>query len=118
MSTRSSRKSRLRRIPSPRNISFRQRSLDEVQQRAGHPPFRFASQVKALLAGGRISRDPEPAGLAGFYLFGSVPEPFTLYREIRTLPAGHTQIIDAGGPHEPRPFASLTVLLAEGACAP
>ncbi len=60
--------------------------------------FRFASQVKALLAGGRISRDPEPAGLAGFYLFGSVPEPFTLYREIRALPAGHTQIVDAGGP--------------------
>ena len=60
--------------------------------------FRFASQVKALLAGGRVSRDPEPAGLVGFYLFGSVPEPFTLYREIRALPAGHTQIVDAGGP--------------------
>src|SRR6266540_3607028 len=27
--------------------------------------FRFASQVKALIAGGRISQDPEPAGLAG-----------------------------------------------------
>ena len=39
--------------------------------------FRFASQVKALLAGGDISRDPEPAGLVGFYLFGHVPEPFT-----------------------------------------
>src|SRR5713101_4225511 len=41
--------------------------------------FRFASQVKALLAGGRISRNPEPAGIAGFHLFGSVPEQFTLY---------------------------------------
>ena len=40
--------------------------------------FRFASQVKALLAGGAVSRDPEPAGIAGFHLFGSVPEPFTL----------------------------------------
>jgi asparagine synthase (glutamine-hydrolysing) len=39
--------------------------------------LRFASQVKALLAGGRVSRDPEPAGWAGFCLFGSVPEPFT-----------------------------------------
>ena len=79
--------------------------------------FRFASQVKALLAGGRISRDPEPAGLAGFYLFGNVPEPFTLYREIRALPAGHTQIIDAGGPREPRPFASIAAVLADGARA-
>ena len=47
--------------------------------------FRFASQVKALLAGEHVSRDPEPAGIVGFHLFGSVPEPFTLYREIRSL---------------------------------
>ncbi len=76
--------------------------------------FRFASQVKALLADGQISRDPEPAGLVGFYLFGSVPEPFTLYRHIRALPAGHTQTIDAGGPREPQPFAKLATVLAEG----
>ena len=64
--------------------------------------FRFASQVKALLAGGGVSRDPEPAGVVGFHLFGSVPEPFTLYRDIRSLPAGHTQWVDAAGPREPR----------------
>ena len=66
--------------------------------------FRFASQVKALLAGGGVSKDPEPAGLVGFHLFGSVPEPFTLYREIRALPAGHSQWIDAAGPREPKPY--------------
>jgi asparagine synthase (glutamine-hydrolysing) len=76
--------------------------------------FRFASQVKALLAGGAVSHEPEPAGVVGFYLFGSVPEPFTLYREIRALPAGHTQIIDAGGPREPQPFAGLATALADG----
>lgn len=80
--------------------------------------FRFASQVKALLAGGQVSRDPEPAGIVGFHLFGSVPEPFTLYREIRALPAGHTQIIDVAGPREPHPFASLAAVLAEGARHP
>jgi asparagine synthase (glutamine-hydrolysing) len=80
--------------------------------------FRFASQVKALLAGGRVSRDPEPAGLVGFHLFGSVPEPFTLYRDVRTLPAGHTQRVDAAGPREPEPFASLAVALANGASNP
>ncbi len=37
--------------------------------------FRFASQVKALIAGGTVSRDPEPAGVVGFYLWGSVPDP-------------------------------------------
>jgi asparagine synthase (glutamine-hydrolysing) len=77
--------------------------------------FRFASQVKALLAGGKISRDPEPAGMIGFQLFGSVPEPFTLYREIRALAAGHTQWIDCAGPCEPKPFTNLATVLAEGA---
>src|SRR6266478_3038901 len=80
--------------------------------------FRFASQVKALLAGGRVSRDPEPAGIVGFHLFGSVPEPFTLYRDIRTLPAGHTQRIDMAGPREPVPFANLAAILAAGAADP
>src|SRR5690242_2887463 len=77
--------------------------------------FRFASQVKALLAGGHVSRDPEPAGIVGFHLFGSVPEPFTLYRDIRALPGGHTQWVDEAGPREPEPFINLATILAESA---
>ncbi|MGA9305366.1 MAG: asparagine synthase (glutamine-hydrolyzing) [Candidatus Sulfotelmatobacter sp.] len=77
--------------------------------------FRFASQVKALLAGGNVSRDPEPAGLVGFHLFGSVPEPFTLYRDIQALPAGNTQWVDVAGPREPKPFSNLADVLAKGA---
>lgn len=80
--------------------------------------FRFASQVKALLAGGHVSRDPEPAGIVGFHLFGSVPEPFTLYRDVRALPAGHTQWVDSAGPREPKPFANLAEILAKGALNP
>jgi asparagine synthase (glutamine-hydrolysing) len=80
--------------------------------------FRFASQVKALLAGGGVSRDLEPAGIVGFHIWGSVPEPFTLYRDIRALPAGHSQWIDEAGPHEPRPFASITQIFADGAANP
>lgn len=60
--------------------------------------FRFASQVKALLRSPQISRELEPAALAGFYLLGSVPEPHTLYREIRALPAGGCLWVDAAGP--------------------
>ena len=77
--------------------------------------FRLAIQVKTLLAGGQVSRDPEPAGIAGFHLFGNMPEPFTLYRDIRALPAGHTQRIDRAGPREPLPFANLAAILATGA---
>lgn len=50
--------------------------------------LRAASQVKALLAGGAIDRAPDPAGHAGFFLWGHVPEPHTLYRSIRALPPG------------------------------
>jgi asparagine synthase (glutamine-hydrolysing) len=59
--------------------------------------FRAASQVKALLAGGAINRTPEAAGHVGFFLWGYVPEPFTLYRGIRALPAGTSLWIGSDG---------------------
>lgn len=73
--------------------------------------FRFASQVKALLAGGAVSRDPEPAGLVGFQLYGHVPEPFSLHREIRALPAGHTMWVDWLGPRLPERFHHVASVL-------
>lgn len=79
---------------------------------------RFASQVKALLASDKVSRLPEPAGLAGFYLFGSVPEPYTLYQEIRAVPAGSYQWVDATGPHAPVPYFSIARVWAEAEQTP
>ena len=61
----------------------------------------FASQVKALLASGLVSKEREPAGLAGFYLWGSVPEPWTLYRNVFALPAGHWLKVRDGVPESP-----------------
>jgi asparagine synthase (glutamine-hydrolysing) len=57
----------------------------------------FASSVKALRTLPWIDGAPEPAGHAGFFLWGHVPEPFTLYRAIRALPAGSSLWIDASG---------------------
>ena len=62
---------------------------------------RFASQVKALLADPAISRDPSPAGLAGFHLLGSVPEPFTAWRAIRRCPPAATMTVDAARRRRP-----------------
>lgn len=75
--------------------------------------FRFASTVKALLAGGHISREPDSAGVVGFYVFGSVPEPFTTYRSTHALPAGTTVTIDAKGAGEPRRYFSVPRVLRE-----
>jgi asparagine synthase (glutamine-hydrolysing) len=66
--------------------------------------LRFASQVKALEAGGAVSRAVDPAGLAGFLLWGSVPEPFTIRRSVRALPAGHCLLVEDGRIGEPAPF--------------
>ena len=74
--------------------------------------LRFASQVKALLVDPAISRDPSPAGLAGFHLIGSVPEPFTAYRAVHALPAGHWLLCTAQGPGTPTHYANVAATLA------
>ena len=60
--------------------------------------LRFASQVKALLRMGGVDDAPEPAGAVGFLLWGCVPEPFTMHRGVRALPAGTTLTLRAGAP--------------------
>jgi asparagine synthase (glutamine-hydrolysing) len=77
--------------------------------------IRFASQAKALLAGGAVSREPDPAGIVGFHLLGSVPEPFTVWREIRALPAGCTLVVDEVGSAAPRPYYAIAPSLAHRA---
>lgn len=79
--------------------------------------FRFASQVKALLAGGRIATAPSPAGHCGFYLWGHVPEPFTLYRGIRSLRPGHWMRVKDGRITCKRWF-SVTNILEEAEADP
>lgn len=66
--------------------------------------LRFASQVRALEAGGAVSRAVDPAGLAGFLLWGAVPEPFTVRSAVRALPAGCFLTAEDGRTGEPRPF--------------
>lgn len=63
--------------------------------------FAFASQVKGLLASGLTSTVYEAAGLAGFYLWGSVPEPWTLYRGTLSLPAGCWMRVRSGVAESP-----------------
>ena len=77
--------------------------------------FRCASQVKALLAGGGIGKEVEPAGHVGFFLWGSVPEPYTLYRDIFAMPAGHTLWVDENGPRAPQAFFDVADALAHAA---
>jgi asparagine synthase (glutamine-hydrolysing) len=75
--------------------------------------IRVASQVRALVGGGKVSTQFDPAGAAGFFLRGTVPEPFTMYRAIRALPAGSYMYIDANGVHEPVQYFSIAATLRD-----
>ena len=77
--------------------------------------LRFASSVKALLAGGGISRELDVAGQAGFYLFGSIPQPFTTCRAISSLPAGSWMVVDGKGPQAPVSFETIAGIYEKAA---
>ena len=76
--------------------------------------FRAASTVKALLAGGRVSGTIDPAGAAGFFLTGSVPEPFTIFESIKPIEPGSSFFVDERGPSPPRRFYSVAATFARG----
>jgi asparagine synthase (glutamine-hydrolysing) len=75
--------------------------------------LRVASQVRALVAGGGVSLARDSAGICGFLLRGSVPEPFTTYAAIRALPAGTSMRVSAAGVEEPRRHFSLAATLRD-----
>jgi asparagine synthase (glutamine-hydrolysing) len=63
----------------------------------------FASQVKALLASGIVSKERDIEGQSSYWLLGSVADPLTWFKDISALPVGSwakiksDQIFD--GPH-------------------
>ena len=73
---------------------------------------RVASQVKALLAGGHLDTIPEPAGHVGYFLWGHIPEPYTLYRKIRSLPSGAKLWIDQNGDKRQTIYCDIKKILA------
>jgi len=71
----------------------------------------FASEVRALLASGRIPAQVAPEAIACYLLFGSVGEPSTLVEGISSLPPGHFLKLGAEAPisaQTPAPFWSLS----------
>jgi asparagine synthase (glutamine-hydrolysing) len=61
-----------------------------VEGRAGEPAsFAFASEAKAILAGGLVKAELDPAGLHQQLTFLWTPDPQTLFRGIESLPPGH-----------------------------
>ncbi len=78
---------------------------------------RAASQVKALLTM-PVSRGVDLAGVCGFLLRGSVPEPFTIHEGIHAVPSGTSIVVDEHGLSEPKRFHSVAAEWAEAARRP
>lgn len=49
----------------------------------------FGSEIKAVLAQGNISDDPDWTGIDAYFAYGYIPAPLTGYKAITKLPAGH-----------------------------
>jgi asparagine synthase (glutamine-hydrolysing) len=50
----------------------------------------FASELKVLQAGGFAGGAPDRSAIAMFLALGYIPEPHSIFREVRKLPPGHT----------------------------
>lgn len=80
--------------------------------------FIAASQVKALLKSPKIDTSPDPAGHSGFFLWGHVPEPFTLYNGIHALPAGSYMVVDNEGSKVVTTYCNPSSLLSSAKSPP
>jgi asparagine synthase (glutamine-hydrolysing) len=66
--------------------------------------FVFASEVKALLRCSGVPCEVDESSLPALFLYGYVPAPHTVYRDVRKLPPGHLLRIDATGRTTMRPY--------------
>jgi asparagine synthase (glutamine-hydrolysing) len=60
--------------------------------------FFFASEVRALMASGRIAPRVSPDSLEAYLLFGSVAEPSSIVEGVFSLPPGHSITLRAHDP--------------------
>ena len=56
----------------------------------------FGSEIKAILASGRIETDLDHQALDAFIAFTYIPAPLTIYRAVRKLEPGHLLVYENG----------------------
>jgi asparagine synthase (glutamine-hydrolysing) len=84
----------------------KQQSLFLARDRLGIKPLHyavldngqliFASEMKALLAHGELQRDLDPLAVEDYFAYGYIPEPRTVFRQVRKLEPGHTLLVRKG----------------------
>tara|TARA_B100001093_G_scaffold520448_1_gene616053 strand:+ start:2399 stop:4201 length:1803 start_codon:yes stop_codon:yes gene_type:complete len=67
----------------------------------------FASQVKSFRAVNDISSSKSEAGIVSFFMWGHIQEPYTIYRDIKSLDKGSCLIIEINGNTKNIKFADI-----------
>ena len=60
----------------------------------------FASEIKAVLAAGGVSKEMDLEALSDYFSYQYVPAPKTIYRNVRKLRPAHYLIVDSSGVRE------------------
>jgi asparagine synthase (glutamine-hydrolysing) len=75
--------------------------------------LRFGSELKSVLADGRVLRDIDPLAVEDYFALGYVPEPRTIFRGVFKLPPAHTLTVRRGAAL-PAPAEYWDLRFAEG----
>ena len=83
--------------------------------------FVFASEIKALLAGGDVSRELDPEAVRQYLVYQAVPAPLSILRDVRQVPPGGLLVRRSDGCRvtrywSPPPQAADTVTSEAEAC--
>lgn len=104
----------------------RQQTLFLARDRLGVKPlhyallqdgaFLFSSELKAILAHPMLSRELRAEAVEDYFAFGYVPEPRTIFRQVRKLAPGHHLIVRRGQDlPSPQPYWDLRFQAAQPA---
>ena len=69
--------------------------------------FYFASQIKSILSIQNLRFNNSDAGICSYFMFGNVIDPFTIYKEIKSLEKGNVLVINKDGVKKKINFYSI-----------
>ncbi len=64
---------------------------------SNHGSFAFASELKALLPWKELGREVDWTAVADYLTFGFIPDPKTIWTDVKKLPPGHWLAVDLEG---------------------
>lgn len=59
--------------------------------------FVFASELKSILSSGEVDRKVQIEALTHYFTFQYVPEPMTMFADVKKLKAGHCLVVETNG---------------------